>query len=51
MTDFLSPLKVSHRRAADELGDAGVFELVAVLGYYGLLAQLMNVFEVGLPEL
>jgi 4-carboxymuconolactone decarboxylase len=40
-----------YRRAADELGDAGVFELVTVLGYYGLLAQLMNVFEVGLPEL
>lgn len=39
-----------YRPAVDALGIDGVFELVTVLGYYGLLAQTMNVFEVGLPE-
>ena len=39
-----------YNAAVDRLGQQGVVELVALLGYYGLLAQLMNVFEVGIPE-
>ncbi|MFT7476458.1 MAG: 4-carboxymuconolactone decarboxylase [Verrucomicrobiales bacterium] len=42
---------LTYRQASDTLGNEGVVELITVLGYYGLLAQLMNVFEVGLPEL
>ena len=39
-----------YNAAVDRLGQRGVVELVVLLGYYGLLAQLMNVFEVGIPE-
>jgi 4-carboxymuconolactone decarboxylase len=40
----------TYERAVAELGNAGVVELVTLLGYYGLLAQLMNVFEIGVPD-
>jgi 4-carboxymuconolactone decarboxylase len=40
---------VSYRRAVDALGDAGLVELTALVGYYGLLALQMRVFRVPLP--
>jgi len=39
----------SYRRAADALGEAGLVELTALIGYYGLLALQMRVFRVPLP--
>ena len=32
------------------IDDKGIFELVALLGYYTSLALIMNVFEIGVPE-
>jgi 4-carboxymuconolactone decarboxylase len=32
------------------LGEKGVVELVAILGYYSLVAMTLNAFEIGLPE-
>jgi len=40
----------TYNAVVEQLGQQGVVELVALLGYYGLLAQLMNVFEIGIPE-
>lgn len=31
------------------LGEAGIFELVTLVGYYRTLAQLLHVFDVGVP--
>jgi 4-carboxymuconolactone decarboxylase len=38
------------RRAQEELGDAGVIELIGVCGYYTLLAMVLNVAEVRASE-
>ncbi|NKJ94744.1 carboxymuconolactone decarboxylase family protein [Rhizobium leguminosarum bv. viciae] len=32
------------------LGEAAIFELVTLVGYYRTLAQLLHVFDVGVPE-
>ncbi|MGA2962980.1 MAG: carboxymuconolactone decarboxylase family protein [Candidatus Korobacteraceae bacterium] len=32
------------------LGEKGVVELVAILGYYSLVAMTLNAFEIGLPD-
>jgi 4-carboxymuconolactone decarboxylase len=34
----------------DGLGETALVELVAILGYYSLVALTLNVFELGLPE-
>ncbi len=39
-----------YARAVKQLGQAGVVELVAIIGYYGLVSATLNVFEVPLPE-
>jgi 4-carboxymuconolactone decarboxylase len=39
----------TYRRAAELLGNAGVVELVGILGYYGLISMTINAFEVPLP--
>lgn len=36
-------------RARDLFGSAGVMELVALVGYYNLLAQLMGTFDIDVP--
>jgi 4-carboxymuconolactone decarboxylase len=36
--------------AVQQLGTEGIFELVAVVGYYAMLAQMMTVFKIGVPE-
>ena len=44
--------RISDRRyakAADLLGEAGVVELVFLLGYYTTVAMILNVFEIPLP--
>jgi 4-carboxymuconolactone decarboxylase len=32
------------------LGEKGLVELVAILGYYSLVAMTLNAFEIGLPD-
>lgn len=39
-----------YQAAVAVLGPPGVVELVAVLGYYTLVAMTLNSFEIGLPE-
>lgn len=39
-----------YDEAVDLLGETGVAELVALLGYYCLASFTLNVFELGLPE-
>lgn len=39
-----------YAQAVDLLGEAGVAELVALLGYYTLVSMLLNTFEVPVPE-
>lgn len=39
-----------HAAAVRELGEAGVVELVGVLGYYTLVSMTLNAFEIGLPD-
>ncbi|HEX9462292.1 MAG TPA: carboxymuconolactone decarboxylase family protein [Alphaproteobacteria bacterium] len=39
-----------YRQAVAALGEAGVAELVGVIGYYTLVAMTLTSFELGLPE-
>jgi 4-carboxymuconolactone decarboxylase len=39
-----------YRRAVDVLGEATLFELLTVVGYYGMLAMQLRVFRVGVPS-
>jgi 4-carboxymuconolactone decarboxylase len=39
----------TYRRTADLLGKETMVELVAILGYYGLISMTINTFEVPLP--
>jgi 4-carboxymuconolactone decarboxylase len=40
----------AHAAARDVLGEQGVVEVVALCGYYRLLADLLRTFEVPLPD-
>lgn len=42
--------KQCYAQAIDLLGEAGVVELVALLGYYTLVSMSLNTFEVSVPE-
>jgi 4-carboxymuconolactone decarboxylase len=39
-----------YAKAVELLGEAGVVELVTLLGYYTLVSMSINVFEVSVPE-
>jgi 4-carboxymuconolactone decarboxylase len=39
-----------YAEATAALGERAMVELVAILGYYSLVALTLNVFELGLPE-
>ena len=39
-----------YQRGIEVLGEKGMVELVAILGYYSLVALTLNAFEIGLPE-
>jgi len=39
-----------YGRLVDELGDTGVVELVILVGYYVMLATVLEAFAVGVPE-
>ena len=49
---------IATRRASDRaykaahaiLGDAGMVELVGLLGYYAMVAMTLNVFRMPVPE-
>lgn len=54
---FASEYYASHRidaatyaEAVQRFGEHGVVELVGIMGYYGLVAMTLNVFELDLPE-
>ena len=52
-TELLRSRSVSdpvYREALSHLGQAGVAELVVLLGYYTLVAMTLNVFQVSVPE-
>ena len=34
----------------EHFGEAGLMDLVATVGYYGMVSMTLNVFEVTLPE-
>ncbi|MFN3218406.1 MAG: carboxymuconolactone decarboxylase family protein [Acidimicrobiales bacterium] len=38
-----------YAEAVDVLGEAGLFELTALVGYYAMLALQLRVFDVGVP--
>lgn len=40
----------TYQAAVERLGEQGVVELVGIMGYYGLVAMTLNVFEMPLPE-
>src|SRR5215207_6308663 len=39
-----------YRQGVAALGERGMVELVAILGYYSLVALTLNAFELGLPD-
>ena len=41
---------VTYERALREFGEAGLIDLIAVSGYYGLLAMVMNTTRTAVPE-
>jgi 4-carboxymuconolactone decarboxylase len=40
----------SYRRVHKLLGDAGMVELVGILGYYALISMTLNVFRAAIPD-
>jgi 4-carboxymuconolactone decarboxylase len=55
--DFLTELLVNkgvcdatYERALKQFGEPGVIDLIAISGYYGLLAMVMNVARTAVPE-
>ena len=38
-----------YKEAVGRFGEAGVVELIALLGYYGIISMTLNVFEVEIP--
>ena len=40
----------TYKRVHAFLGNSGMVELVGILGYYGLVAMMLDVFNVPLPE-
>jgi 4-carboxymuconolactone decarboxylase len=53
VTEYLTTRRVSdttYASAVRAFGEQGVVELVGIVGYYGLVAMTLNVFEMPLPE-
>src|SRR5437763_6875072 len=40
----------TFQQAVTALGEQGVVELIAIIGYYTLIGNMLNVFQVALPE-
>ena len=41
---------VTYKRVHKLLGDAGMVELVGILGYYAMVSMILNVFRMPVPE-
>lgn len=39
-----------YAKAMDRIGERGLVELVAIVGYYSLVAFTLNAFELGIPD-
>lgn len=53
VTEYLRTHRVSgamYQRALDLIGERGILDVVAIVGYYGLVSMTLNVFEVDLPD-
>lgn len=53
VTEYLARHRVSdatYRKAVDVIGERGVCDVVAIVGYYGLVSMTLNIFDVALPE-
>jgi 4-carboxymuconolactone decarboxylase len=53
VTEYFETHRLSdatYKRAIDIFGEAGLVDLIGVVGYYGLVSMTLNVFEVALPE-
>ena len=42
--------EASFNEAVKALGENGLVEVIAIIGYYTLIGNTLNVFQVGLPE-
>ena len=53
VTEYFATNRVSdttYGRAKAAVGEAGVVDLIGVVGYYGIVSMTLNVFEVALPD-
>ena len=53
VTEFYAENKLSdttYQRAVASFGENGLMDIIAAVGYYGLVSMTLNVFEVELPE-
>jgi 4-carboxymuconolactone decarboxylase len=53
VTEYLRRHRVSdatYARAVEVIDERGVCDVVAIVGYYGLVSMTLNIFDVGLPE-
>lgn len=53
VTEYLSRHRISdatYQRGLDLIGERGILDVVAIVGYYSLVSMTLNVFEMGLPE-
>ena len=53
VTEFYAANRLSdttYQRAVDAFGENGLMDVIAAVGYYGLVSMTLNVFEVALPE-
>jgi 4-carboxymuconolactone decarboxylase len=44
------PLNESSAEATEILGEQGLVEVIAIVGYYTLIGNILNVFEVAVPR-
>lgn len=53
VTEYFRTSRVSdatYQRGLDLVGERGILDLVAIVGYYSLVSMTLNVFEVEVPE-
>lgn len=53
VTEMMETRRVSdetYRETCTLLGEQGMVKLITLVGYYSLLAGLLNTFETGVPE-
>lgn len=53
VTEYLAAHRISdatYERGLGIVGERGILDLIAIVGYYSLVSMTLNVFEVELPE-